>query len=119
MKKLSTLIICSFLLSFANAQDVIQLPIPKSGKVTLRYMFRNGSICDPAGKEGLTSLTSDMIIESGTQTLNSTAIRKMIYPWAASMSSSTDKEVSVFTFEVPTKYQIGRASCRERVCQYV
>lgn len=104
MKKLSILIICSFLLSFANAQDVIQLPIPKSGKVTLRYMFRNGSICDPAGKEGLTSLTSDMIIESGTQTLNSTAIRKMIYPWAASMSSSTDKEVSVFTFEVPTKY---------------
>ena len=69
-----------FLICFvaARAQEIVQLPIPKSGKVTLRYMFRNGSICDPAGKEGLTSITTDMIVESGTSKMTSTEIRKMI-----------------------------------------
>lgn len=95
-----------FLICFvaARAQEIVQLPIPKSGKVTLRYMFRNGSICDPAGKEGLTSITTDMIVESGTSKMSSTEIRKMIYPWSASMSSSTDKEVAIISFQVPSQY---------------
>ena len=95
-----------FLICFvaARAQEIVQLPIPKSGKVTLRYMFRNGSICDPAGKEGLTSITTDMIVESGTSKMSSTDIRKMIYPWSASMSSSTDKEVAIISFQVPSQY---------------
>ena len=84
----------------AKAQEIVQLPIPKLGKVSLRYMFRNGSICDPAGKEGLTSITTDMIVESGTSKMSSTDIRKMIYPWSAYMSSSTDKEVSIISSSI-------------------
>ncbi len=99
---LAILFIC--LSSSAFAEEIVQLKIPKSGKVTLRFVFRNGSISDPAGKEGLTALTADMIVESGTKKMSSTDIRKLIYPWAAQMSSFTDKEVSVFTFEVPTKH---------------
>lgn len=104
MKKI--FINCLLLILFvsANAQEIVQLPIPKSGKVTLRYMFRNGSVTDPAGKEGLTAITTDMLVESGTTKLTSTAIKKMIYPWAASMGSSTDKEVSIISFQVPTQY---------------
>lgn len=104
MKKIliaGLLLIC---FSASQAQEIVQLPIPKSGKVTLRYMFRNGSVCDPVGKEGLTSITTDMIIESGTSKMSSTDIRKMIYPWAASMSSSTDKEVSIISFQIPSQY---------------
>lgn len=96
-----------FIALFVNtawAAEVVQLKIPNSGKVTLRFVFRNGSVSDPAGKEGLTALTADMITESGTKKMSSTDIRKMIYPWAARMSSFTDKEVSIFTFEVPSKY---------------
>ena len=59
----------------AKAQEIVQLPIPKLGKVSLRYMFRNGSICDPAGKEGLTAITTDMIVESGTSKMSSTDIK--------------------------------------------
>ena len=104
MKKI--IIAGMFLICFvaARAQEIVQLPIPKSGKVTLRYMFRNGSICDPAGKEGLTSITTDMIVESGTSKMTSTEIRKMVYPWSASMSSSTDKEVAIISFQVPSQY---------------
>ena len=100
---LSCLVILSIIFN-ASANDVIQLKIPKSGKAVIRYVFRNGSISDPAGKEGLTTLTADMITESGTNKMNSTEIRKMIYPWSASMRSFTDKEVATLTFEVPTKY---------------
>ncbi len=105
MKKL--IISFSFLIIFLSpvfSADVIELKIPSSGKVTMRFMFRNGSISDPKGKAGLTTLTADMIVESGTKAMSSIDIRKMIYPWAARMNSFTDKEVSIFTFEVPTKY---------------
>ena len=88
----------------SSAEEVIQLKMPSSGKAVFRLVFRNGSISDPAGKEGLTELTADMITESGTKKMTSTEIRKLIYPWAARMSSFTDKEVSIFTFEVPTRY---------------
>jgi zinc protease len=103
MKKIIFSIIFCLMVSMTFAQDVTELKIP-SGKAVLKIMFRNGSITDPAGKEGLTSLTSSLLTESGTEKLTSTDIRKMIYPWAARMGSSTDKEVSVFTFEVPSKY---------------
>src|SRR3954464_7961389 len=72
-------------------REVVELKIPQSGKAIIRIVFRNGSITDPAGKEGLTQLTADMIVESGTAQMNSTAIRQMIYPWSASLSSFTDK----------------------------
>ena len=100
------IITCLLLIQFValRAQEIVQLPIPKSGKVTIRYMFRNGSVSDPAGKEGLTAITTDMLVESGTSKMTATAIRKMIYPWAASMNSSTDKEVSIISFQVPTQF---------------
>ncbi len=96
--------IFAILSSSIAAEGIIELKIPKSGKVVFRMVFRNGSISDPVGKEGLTELTADMITESGTNKMTSTQIRKLIYPWAARMSSFTDKEVSIFTFEVPTKH---------------
>ncbi len=96
--------ILAILQTSASAEDVVQLKIPGSGKAVIRLVFRNGSISDPVGKEGLTGLTADMITESGTKKMTSTEIRKLTYPWAARMNSFTDKEVSIFTFEVPTKY---------------
>ncbi len=81
------------------ALEVVTLPLAKSDKIVVKLMFRNGSITDPKGKEGLTNLTSDMILEGGTQTLTSGQVKEMMYPWAARMSSSTDKEVTIFSFE--------------------
>ena len=96
--------IIAIIVNKISAQEVVQLKMPGSGKAVIRLVFRNGSISDPAGKEGLTGLTADMITESGTKKMSSTQIRKLIYPWAAGMSSFTDKEVSILTFQAPTKY---------------
>jgi len=80
---------------------VVELKMPKSNKIVIKLMFHNGSICDPVGKEGLTELTTSLITEGGTKELTNSQITDKIYPWSASFSSSADKEVSIFTFEVP------------------
>jgi zinc protease len=88
----------------AKPGEVIELKMPKSGKTIIRLVFRNGSICDPAGKEGLTNITADMITQSGTSSMTSTQIREMTYPWSARMYSFTDKETVTIGFEIPTDY---------------
>ncbi len=84
-----------------SAQEIVELNIPKSNKIVLKFMFRNGSITDPAGKEGLTMLTTNLVREGGTSQLTQQQITDKIYPWAADYWATTDKEVSIFTFEVP------------------
>lgn len=102
MKKNILSIVFLFFITVANAIEVVQLPLPNSGKTIIRLQFLNGSMCDPKGKEGVTSLTTQLIADGGTKTMTTTEVNKLIYPWAATISSSTDKEVSIFTFQVPT-----------------
>lgn len=97
-------IIFIFSALFSFAQEVVELNLPKSNQVILKFMFRNGSICDPAGKEGLTTLTARTLVESGTQTMTALQIKDKIYPWAAYYGASVDKEVSIFTFAVPADF---------------
>ena len=99
MKKIFSLLLVLFAL-VANAADVVELKLPKSDLVVIKIMFRNGSIADPSGKDGLTSLTANTIAEGGTKEMTSAQIKDLIYPWAAEYSVSVDKEVTVFTFEV-------------------
>lgn len=88
-------------LSFTTyATEFVELALPNSNKIVVKFMFTNGSITDPAGKQGLTSLTTQLVSGGGTEKLTSTEIGDILYPMAAEIRSSVDKEVSVFTFEV-------------------
>ena len=100
MKKIVSISLCFLLVTFANAQQVIELKQPLSNKIIIKLVFRNGSISDPVGKEGLTTATADLITSGGTKTMTNKQIREFIYPMAASYASSTDKEVTIFTFRV-------------------
>ncbi len=106
MKKIFSILTSTFLiLNFsAMAIDVVELKMPKSNKVVIELMFRNGSISDPAGKEGLADLTASVLTEGGTATMTHKQITDRIYPWAAGYSGSVDKEVTVFRFEVPSDF---------------
>jgi zinc protease len=88
----------------AFAQDVIELNLPQSDKVIIKLMFRNGSVSDPKGKEGLTALAADLVDDGGTKTMTQQQITALIYPWAAEHYVTTDKEVTVFTFAVPVVF---------------
>ena len=83
------------------AQQVVELPMPNSNKVVIKLQFRNGSICDPAGKEGLTEATANLITQGGTNDMTFSEIQDKIYPWAAGYGALVDKEVTTFTFQVP------------------
>ncbi|WP_439880000.1 M16 family metallopeptidase [Pontibacter sp. MBLB2868] len=79
---------------------VVELKQPESNKVIIKLMFKNGSMSDPKGKEGLTYTTAQMITESGTKDMTISQIKDKIYPWAADYYNNVDKEVTVFTFAV-------------------
>lgn len=81
------------------ATNVVELKLPKAEKIVLKLMYRNGSVSDPSGREGLTYLTANTVIEGGTQTMSSSQVKDFLYPIAASFYVSVDKEVTVFTFE--------------------
>ncbi|WP_309894619.1 pitrilysin family protein [Archangium sp.] len=69
---------------------------PVSPIVSFRLVFHTGSVDDPKGKEGLTALTADLLAEGGTQSLTSAQLLEALFPMAAELDSSTDKEFTVF-----------------------
>jgi len=92
-------------LSALNAQNITELKMPNSNKIVVKIMFRNGSISDPVGKEGLTQMTISLMTSGGAGDLSYGDIQDKLYPWAASYGASLDKEVSVFTFQVPADFE--------------
>lgn len=80
--------------------SIVELKLPKSNKIVVKLMFQNGSIADPAGKEGLTDFTAELMVGGGTQDMSYSEIQNKIYPMASEMGVQVDKEVTTFTFEV-------------------
>ena len=100
MKNILIIIIISLFFVNAFSQDVVELKLPKSDKVVVKLMFKNGSVSDPAGKEGLTRLTAGLLTSGGTKDMTYSEVQARIYPMAAYYGSSVDKEVTMFSFEV-------------------
>jgi zinc protease len=80
--------------SAAAPIEVVALPTAASPLVAIRLQFDVGSIHDPAGKEGLATLTSLMIGQAGTQKRSYTDLIEALYPMAASIEAGADREVT-------------------------
>lgn len=78
---------------------IVEAPIDGSAVVAMRLMFYTGSIDDPAGKEGLTELTARLIAEGGTKKLSYAELLRALYPMAAEILVSVEKEQTVFDVE--------------------
>ena len=68
------------------ATDFVEHRLAGSNKVVFKFMFRNGSMADPAGQEGLTFLTTSLVGDGGTSTMTSTQVKDFLYPMAAQIS---------------------------------
>jgi zinc protease len=79
---------------------LVLLPVPNKPIVSIRLVFRTGSVDDPVGKEGLTALTTRVLLEGGTKTLDSAQILEALYPMAAELNGDTDKEFTTITGRV-------------------
>lgn len=97
---MKTIILSLIFAATMFAQQVVELKQPNSNKVIIKLQFRNGSIADPNGKEGLTVATANLITQGGTKEMTYSEIQDKIYPWAAGYYAVVDKEVTTFTFMV-------------------
>lgn len=79
---------------------VVALPVPNKPIVSVRLVFRSGSVDDPAGKEGLTALTTRLLVEGGTRELSASQLLEALFPMAAELNSHTDKELTVVSGRV-------------------
>ena len=84
----------------AAAGELITLASAESPLVSIRAMFRAGSILDPPGKEGLSALTALMVGASGTAKRPYSTLIEALYPMAAEIGVITDREVVVFSSQV-------------------
>jgi zinc protease len=80
--------------------EVVALPSAGSPLVAIRLQFNAGSIYDPPGKEGLAALTGMMIGEAGTAKRPYSDLLEELYPMAAGIGNSTDREVTLIEGEV-------------------
>ncbi|MDX1501864.1 MAG: pitrilysin family protein [Thermoanaerobaculia bacterium] len=106
---LAVLTVLSCAPSAQSPIEVVTLPSPDSPLVAIRLMFRVGSIHDPAGKEGLSALTALMVGEAGSEAREYSELIDALYPMAASIQVSSDREVTVIRGEVH----------REKLAEYV
>ena len=90
--------------NIAWAIPTVELKQPNSNKVVFKIRFNNGSIDDPAGKEGLTFATASLMAQGGAGGISYADIQDKMKPWAASYSAAVDKQVTTFTFQVPVDF---------------
>jgi zinc protease len=84
----------------AESPQVVALQEPQNPLVAFRFMFRTGSVDDPAGQEGITALAATLMAEGGTEKLTSAQLLEALFPMAAELSVRTDKEVTIFSGRV-------------------
>src|SRR5262249_42268202 len=65
--------------------------------LAIKLRFKVGSQDDPPGKEGLASLTASLLSEGGSETLPYDRLLEKLFPLAASIDASVDKEMTVFS----------------------
>src|SRR5262245_43271854 len=63
--------------------------------IAFRILIKTGSADDPAGKEGLATLTASLLAEGSTQKNEYQKILDLLFPMAASYVSQVDKEMTV------------------------
>lgn len=72
------------------------VPSRNNPLVAIRLFFRIGSVDDPAGKEGLAALTSDVMGQGGTAKRTYAEVLDTLYPMAAHIRVIGDVESIVF-----------------------
>ncbi len=90
--------------STAIAMDVTELKLESSNKVVIKVRFDNGSVADPADRQGLTFTTASMMAEGGAGGISYADLQDKLFPWAASYSVVVDKQATTFTFQVPVEF---------------
>ena len=74
----------------------VLLQSPQSPLTAIRLYFQIGAVDDPKGKQGLAALTADMIGKGGSKSRTYAELLDALYPLAAGIRVTGDKESMVF-----------------------
>ena len=80
----------------ADEKNTVLLKVEEDPTIAFRILFKVGSQNDPAGKEGLASVTASMISEGGSTEDSYEELLAKLFPMASGISSQVDKEMTVF-----------------------
>jgi zinc protease len=72
------------------------IPSPASPLCAIRLFFQVGSVDDPKGKEGLAALTGEVVGHGGSKSRTYAELLDALYPLAAQIRVTGDKESLVF-----------------------
>lgn len=75
---------------------VVALKEPGSASVSFRFSFTAGSAQENAGKQGLALVTAWLIAEGGGAGLSAAQLKERLFPMAADIGISVDKDQTVF-----------------------
>jgi zinc protease len=78
---------------------IVEMRNAAATRVTFRAVIRVGSADDPTGKEGLTRLTTKLMVEGGTRALTYEQLTRRLFPMAASIRFQIDRDYLVITGE--------------------
>ena len=78
------------------APRTVFLPSPANPLVAIRIFFQVGAVDDPKGRQGLASLTAEMVGQGGTKARTYAEVLDALYPLAANIRVYGDKESVVF-----------------------
>lgn len=76
------------------------LPAPDDPLVHFRILVKVGSANDPSGKDGLCRMTWDLLANGGTRTSSAAEISARLYPLAAAISVTVDKEAAALSADI-------------------
>ncbi|MBM2841527.1 MAG: peptidase domain protein [Bacteroidetes bacterium] len=77
------------------SDNLILLPVKNDPTVSFRIWFKVGSQNDPAGKEGLASLTAAMLTDAATQKNSYEQVLDRLFPLASNYDANASKEMTV------------------------
>jgi zinc protease len=78
-----------------SSERVVLLPVKEDPTISFSIWFKTGSQNDPAGKEGLATLTAMLMTEGGSAKRSYEEIMEALYPMAAGYGANVDKEMTV------------------------
>ena len=103
MKKLFLLCLLTGCISIMcqNNNNIIKEISENDPTISIRLLFQTGSQDDPKGKEGLATITAQMLTDASTKQNSYDMILQKLYPMSANYEAQVDKEVTVIAGRDP------------------
>jgi zinc protease len=83
-----------------DTRAFVQLPVKNDPTIAFRLWFKVGSQNDPKGKEGLASLTGQMLADASTTHNTYAQVIDRLYPLAAGYTASVSTEMTIISGRV-------------------